>query len=76
VAKGMARTIETILVNGVSYFQVQEKWIKSRISVQAMHEQELENRKNNKVSCQHVRDESVNSEAVDGRQSERPANDN
>ena len=40
------------------------KWTKSRFNQQAMHEQELENRKNNKVSCQHVRDESVNGEGA------------
>jgi hypothetical protein len=63
-AKGASQTSESISVNGISYVEVGGKWTKSRFSVQAMHEQELENRKNNKVSCQHVRDESVNGEAA------------
>jgi hypothetical protein len=58
------RSGEMIRVNGDSYFLVQEKWTKSLFNQQAMHEQELENRKNNKASCQHVRDESVNGEAA------------
>jgi hypothetical protein len=64
VAKGASRTSESISVNGISYVQTQGKWTKSLFSVQAMHEQELENRKTNKISCQHVRDESVNGEAA------------
>jgi hypothetical protein len=55
---------EMIRLNGDSYFLVQGKWTKSRFSMQEMHEQVLENRKNNKVSCQHVRDESVNGESA------------
>jgi len=62
--KGTARVSESIFVNGASYVKIQSKWVKSLMNVQAMHEQELENRKNNKVSCKHVRDEAVNGEAA------------
>jgi outer membrane lipoprotein-sorting protein len=58
------RNAEMIRLNGDSYFLIQGKWTKSSFNQQAIHEQELENRKNNKVSCQHVRDESVNGEAA------------
>jgi hypothetical protein len=60
--KGTAKVSESILVDGASYVELQGKWVKSLMNPQAMHEQELENRKNNKVSCQRVRDEAVNGE--------------
>lgn len=60
--KGPAKVSESIVVNGTSYIQIQGKWVKSLMNPQAMHEQELENRKNNKVSCKHVRDEAVSGE--------------
>ncbi len=61
---GGKRPGEMIRLNGDSYFLVQGKWTKSRFTMQEMHEQVLENRKNNKVSCQHVRDEAVNGESA------------
>ena len=60
--KGTARVSESIVVNGASYVRIQSKWVKSPMNVQAMHKQDLENRKNNKVSCKLVRDEAVNGE--------------
>ncbi len=62
--KGTAKVSESIVVNGASYVKIQNKWVKGLMNPQAMHQQELENRKNSKVSCKHVRDEAVNGESA------------
>ena len=64
-AKGGApRTAETIMVQGKKYIRVNGKWMDARVTTQEVLEQEKENEKNGKASCQLVRSESINGESA------------
>ena len=64
-ANGKPTSSEGILVGGVRYIRVNDKWMKSPISEQQMQEQERENRQNAKeYSCRYLRDESVQGTAA------------
>ena len=59
-AKGATpRTAETIMVQGKKYFRTNGKWMDARVTTQDVLEQEKENEKGGKSSCQLVRSESV-----------------
>ncbi|MGC1782257.1 MAG: hypothetical protein WA708_07055 [Acidobacteriaceae bacterium] len=70
---GPPMNIEMIFVDGTLYTQVNGKWSDKRMTEQDVKDMETSNRNTNeKASCQHVRDESVNGEiaAVYNSQSE------
>jgi hypothetical protein len=62
--RGKTRLSESIHINGAIYVNINGKWTRSRMTAQDMAQQEQENWKNSKVTCQHLRDESVNGEAA------------
>lgn len=61
---GKARTAETIMVQGKKYIGVNGKWMDPHVTTQEVLEQEKENEKNGKSSCQFVRYESVKGESA------------
>jgi hypothetical protein len=64
LVNGQQRKVETIYVQGKTYMLVRGKWMLSPVSPNDVLEQELENEKQGKSSCQLVRNESVNGEAA------------
>jgi hypothetical protein len=58
------RTAETIMVQNKKYIRASGRWIDARVTTQEVLEQEIENEKNGKSSCQLVRSESVNGESA------------
>ena len=62
LAGGKTRTGELIYANGAIYVLMEGKWVRSKMTVDAMLKQEQENIHNSKTSCHHVRDELVNGE--------------
>ena len=61
---GTPRTAETIMVQGKKYIRANGKWMDARVTPQEVLEQEKENEKNGKSSCQFVRRDSVNGESA------------
>jgi outer membrane lipoprotein-sorting protein len=60
---GKQRTGETIMTQGKKYIRANGKWIDSRVTTTEVLEQDRENEKNSKATCQLVRNEAVNGEA-------------
>ena len=60
LAGGKSRTGELIYANGVIYVLVDGKWVRSKMTMDAMRKQEQENIRNGNTTCRHVRDELVN----------------
>lgn len=61
---GTPRTAETIMVQGKKYIRANGKWMDAHVTTQEVLEQEKENEKNGKASCQLVRSESINGESA------------
>jgi hypothetical protein len=61
---GTPRTAETIMVQNKKYIRANGKWMDTHITTQEILEQEKDNEKNGKSSCQLVRSESVNGESA------------
>ncbi len=61
---GTPQIAETIMVQNKKYIRASGKWMDTRITTQEVLEQEKENEKNGKSSCQLVRRESVNGEST------------
>ena len=61
---GKQRTAETIMTQGKKYIRVNGKWMAPSVTTAEVLEQEEENEKNGKATCQSVRSEAVNGEAV------------
>ena len=61
---GSPQTGETIMAQGRKYIRARGKWMDPRVTTQEVLEQEQENEKNGKSSCQLVRSESVNGESA------------
>ena len=63
-ATGGPRNAETVMVQGKKFIRVNGKWIDPKVTTAEVLDQEKENEKNGKSSCQLVRSESVNGESV------------
>ena len=62
---GPPMNIEMIFVDGTLYTQVNGQWSDNRLTEQDVKDMETSNQNTNeKASCQHVRDESVNGESA------------
>jgi len=61
---GTPQIAETIMVQNKKYIRANGKWMDTRITTQEVLEQEKDNEKNGKSSCQLVRRESVNGESA------------
>jgi hypothetical protein len=61
---GKQRTAETIMTQGKKYIRVNGKWMAPSVTTAEVLEQEKENEKNGKATCQSVRSEVVNGEAA------------
>jgi len=61
---GTPRTVETIMVQGKKYIHANGEWLDAGVTTQEVLEQEKENEKNGKSSCQLARSESVNGESA------------
>ncbi|MGH9495923.1 MAG: hypothetical protein ACRD3B_13070 [Candidatus Sulfotelmatobacter sp.] len=61
---GSTLTGETIMVQGKKYIRANGKWMDPHITTAEVLDQEKENEKNGKSSCQFVRSESVNGESA------------
>jgi hypothetical protein len=59
---GKQRTAETIMTQGKKYIRVNGKWMAPSVTTAEVLEQEKENEKNGKATCQSVRSEAVNGE--------------
>jgi hypothetical protein len=59
---GTARTAETIMTQGKKYIRANGKWMDPHVSTAEVLEQERENEKNGKATCQLLRSEAVNAE--------------
>jgi hypothetical protein len=64
VKGGSPRMAETIMVQGKKYIRANGNWMDARVTTQEVLEQEKENEKNGKSSCQFVRSESINGESA------------
>jgi hypothetical protein len=67
--KNVPENTEMIYSGGSIYVLVKGKWTRSAMTSAAMVAQQQENQHNQKATCQHVRDESVNGEAASVYQS-------
>ena len=61
---GKTRTAETIMTQGKKYVRGSGKWMDTSVTTAKVLEQEKENEKNGKVTCQLLRSEAVNGEAA------------
>jgi hypothetical protein len=61
---GKARTAETIMTQEKKYIRVNGKWMDTPVTTAEVLEQERENEKNGKATCQLLRSEAVNGEAA------------
>jgi hypothetical protein len=61
---GTPKMAETIMVQNKKYIRANGKWMDTRVTTQEVLEQEKDNEKNGKSSCQLVRRESVNGESA------------
>ena len=64
LVNGQQRKVETIYVQGRTYMLARGKWMVSPATPNDVLQQELENEKQGKSTCQFVRSESVNGEAA------------
>ncbi|HZQ18924.1 MAG TPA: hypothetical protein VFA90_09385 [Terriglobales bacterium] len=64
LVNGQQRKVETIYVQGKTYMLASGKWMVSPATPNDVLQQELENEKQGKSTCQFVRNESVNGEAA------------
>lgn len=64
LVNGQQRKVETIYVQGKTYMLARGKWMVSPATPNDVLQQELENEKQGKSTCQFVRNESVNGEAA------------
>jgi len=64
VVSGKPSSTETIYVQGKTYMNVKGKWVLSSVTPNDVLQQEMENEKQGKSTCQFVRNESVNGEAA------------
>ena len=64
LVNGQQRTVEVIYVQGKTYILARGKWMLSPVIPADVLNQELENEKQGKSTCQFVRNESVNGEAA------------
>jgi len=55
---------ESIYFGGAIYVKLNDKWIRSKMTVQQMLEQEKENQEHGKATCRYLREEVVGGEAV------------
>ena len=61
---GTQQTGETIMVHGKKFIRANGRWMDPRVTTAEVLDQEKENEKNGKSSCQLVRSESVNGESA------------
>jgi hypothetical protein len=61
---GKPQTAETIMTQGKKYIRANGKWMDTRVTTAEILEQERENEKNGKATCQVLRSEAVNAEAA------------
>jgi hypothetical protein len=61
---GKTRTAETIMTQGKKYIRGNGKWMDTSVTTAEVLEQERENEKNGKATCQLLRSEAVNGEAA------------
>jgi hypothetical protein len=61
---GQPHESETIYVDGRIFIRVRGQWVQSKMTPAEVLEQEKENRRKGKASCQAVRSDSVNGEAA------------
>ena len=61
---GKTRTAETIMTHGKKYIRGNGKWMDTSVTTAEVLEQERENEKNGKATCQLLRSEAVNGEAA------------
>ena len=61
---GKTRTAETIMTQGKKYIRGTGKWMDTSVTTAEVLEQERENEKNGKATCQLLRSEAVNGEAA------------
>jgi hypothetical protein len=61
---GKTRTAETIMTQGKKYIRGNGKWSDTSVTTAEVLEQEKENEKNGKATCQLLRTEAVNGEAA------------
>jgi hypothetical protein len=64
VKDGKPQTAETVMVQGKKYIRGNGKWMDPHVATAEVLEQEEENEKNGRSSCQLVRSESVNEESA------------
>jgi hypothetical protein len=64
VRDGKARTAETVMTQGKKYIRVNGKWMDTHVTTAEVMEQEKENEKSGKSSCQFLRSEPVNGEGA------------
>jgi hypothetical protein len=64
VLNGKPSSTETIYVEGKTYMMVKGKWTRSAVTPNDVLQQEMENEKQGKSTCQFVRNESVDGEAA------------
>jgi hypothetical protein len=64
VKGGSPQTAETVMAQGKKYIRANGKWMDTGVTAQEVLEQEKENEKNGKSSCQLARGESVNGESA------------
>jgi hypothetical protein len=64
LVNGQQRKVETIYVQGKTYMLARGKWMVSPATPNDVLQQELENEKQGKSTCQFVRNESVSGEAA------------
>jgi hypothetical protein len=64
LVNGQQRKVETIYVQGKTYMLARGKWMVSPATPNDVLQQELENEKQGKSTCQFVRNESFNGEAA------------
>jgi hypothetical protein len=64
LVNGQERKVETIYVQGKTYMLARGRWMVSPATPNDVLQQELENEKQGKSTCQFVRNESVNGEAA------------
>jgi hypothetical protein len=67
--KNVPESTEMIYSGGAIYVLAKGKWTRSTMTSAAMVAQQQENQRNQKATCRHVRDESVNGEAASVYQS-------
>ncbi len=62
---GSNQTVELIYAAGAVYTKLNGKWDRSSMSMQEMKELDQKNRRDNKVTCKYLEDETVNGEMAE-----------